>query len=89
MKLSCNKINNSQLDELGYNSNVSYYIKSEDKIIISSCDIQTIKHENCHRIQNLNGRLEGNCDKPFGIVLNEMECYIAQDLPNWFYRIFY
>ena len=53
-------------------------------------DKRVLKHENCHLQQSLQNRLH-SCQKEeikFH-YLNEVECYIAQKLPNIIYEKFY
>lgn len=67
---------------LGEGKTESLYNPKTDKITIfidknSSKYEEVLKHELCHREQNLKGRLAPS-DNLWGSFLNEIECYIKQ-----------
>lgn len=60
-----------------------YYDVETDQIFIRDNlegkeRVKTIKHEECHRQQTIDGKLVG-CNKPFRYILNEMACYLSED----------
>ena len=87
VRSGCNLINETDLTNLGYKTTGKYYYFN-DTIVLYETDKSTLKHENCHRVQNINNR-SYSCLNPKLRYINEFECYIAQDYPDWLYRFIY
>jgi len=82
------------VDEAMEGLSVGGYFNAEDSQISIFFDesdpnyLTTLKHENCHRIQDLENR-SYSCDNSFGVYMNEAECYSAENLANFIYRRIY
>jgi hypothetical protein len=85
VKYSCGEINDTDLEEMGYSV---YGIYSGGNITLYSSDIGTLKHENCHLVQEEQGRFF-SCRNKLLKYFNEVECYFAEDYSNSFYEKFY
>ena len=88
VKTSCSLITNEELLDLGY-SLVGTYTPSTDETILYSQDIETIRHENCHRVQDVQNRIHNSCTLKAFMLFDEMECYLSQKYPDWLYKILY
>jgi len=95
LKVDCNKISIVELKDLGYYVG-GFYNSSENKITITNETYiyasefigELQKHEKCHQVQFSQNRL-ANCNHKLILYLNEVECYIAQKLPDSFYNKIY
>jgi len=92
LKVSCNDISDEELNKLGYFVAGEYY-SCNDSINIylnetsfNKKEIVSInKHENCHRFQEYNNYSYG-CSERFNALLNEIECYFSEKIPDKIYN---
>jgi len=84
VKTSCGDFTREELNIQGYYV-AGEYFPSSDTIVLYDEDPTVLKHENCHKVQAEKSRLSG-CSNRFGLMLNEIECYSTQNLPD---RIYY
>lgn len=57
-----------------------YYSPSDDNItILDPNDSTVMKHELCHRRQAKQGRLYSGCNNKILSMLDEIECYVAEN----------
>lgn len=54
-----------------------------------NADKVTLMHENCHLSQYKTSRLATDCRHLTWVYLNELECYIAENLNDKVYKFFY
>jgi hypothetical protein len=87
------KINMSNYVVLGQlnttNDKITLTINEE---IESDSDLynEVYKHENCHLTQVIRGYPSRMCEDPIQKYFSEVECYIAEDLPDFiYYQIYY
>lgn len=71
-----------------------YYDPNNKEIVINDVVpeefIESInKHENCHKVQDEKNRLVGDCNYRGFMILNEIECNLAEKYPDWLYNSIY
>lgn len=84
----CQEVSLEELNDLGYVLGGTY-TPSSDIITIISDDPGTRRHEQCHRSQDLKGRLN-TCEEPhYKLYFDEMECQFAEIMPNFIFNKIY
>ena len=78
--MDCNQIvpfNTSQIE--GYfdkiNQEIVIYNNSEEE------NLKTLRHENCHYLQEQNQKEKFSCDYKLQMFMNEIEAYLSEDFP--------
>lgn len=94
VKVSCQEMNETQLNDLGYYTAGTYnYTSGNITINLTYITIEeskgTLKHEHCHQIQHSQGRSAQWCRPRYFVTMNEVECYFSEYLPDCIYKLRY
>jgi len=87
VQYSCGDIDDEYLDEMGFVVS-GLYSSCSGNITLYDSSIETLKHENCHKVQAEQNRFF-LCNHRILKYFNELECYFAEDYSNSFYEKFY
>jgi len=84
----CGERSLEKLQEEGYTLGGVFNVESGNITLYGEIDPMTLKHENVHRIQSQENRLD-NCSHQVKFFFDEVEAYVGQYLPDSIYGAVY